>query len=488
LLDAPVGVKRVLGRLRRPSNAAPVGSESDLVSERRGDPALSGLRRLAAAARFLPQPARRSPVAAPSHAPVATVAVRTIGPERIVAVSIVAIVLVASALSLTPTGSRGAAPPLVLSGAVAGAIGEPDLDELPISPVQRRDVALGGPIGGPEADGPGARISIGGVDSSSMSDVVYGAPVSSGIVNKLARLRPVDLPDDVAVPAGDVEAEVRGPFLDDGTLVKPVAVNTTVVDGSGLLRTYKIRADDTVAEIAKRHGVSTRTVWWANDLKSLTKLPTGTILTIPPVSGLVVVIGSTDTLATLAQTHRIESDAILVANHLEDPNLVVGQILVLPGAVGTKPLPKPKAVARAAPSRSGGRSIAPPARYNGGTFAWPVAGGYLSQGYRSGHYGIDIAADSGTRVKAAAGGKVIFAGWKSNGGGYQVWIAHGSSLYTTYNHMSGVSVGRGQSVDRGQQVGRVGSTGFASGSHLHFEVWRGMIWREGRRVNPSGYL
>jgi hypothetical protein len=41
---------------------------------------------------------------------------------------------------------------------------------------------------------------------------------------------------------------------------------------------------------------------------------------------------------------------------------------------------------------------------------------------------------------------VTFAGWKSNGGGYQVWIAHGSGLYTTYNHMSGVSVGVGQHV------------------------------------------
>ena len=86
---------------------------------------------------------------------------------------------------------------------------------------------------------------------------------------------------------------------------------------------------------------------------------------------------------------------------------------------------------------------------------------------------IDIAADYGTTVRAAAGGTVIFAGWKSNGGGYQVWIAHGSGLYTTYNHMSAISVGRGQHVGRGQQVGRVGQSGNATGPHLHFEVWRG---------------
>ena len=131
---------------------------------------------------------------------------------------------------------------------------------------------------------------------------------------------------------------------------------------------------------------------------------------------------------------------------------------------------------------------ATPAKYRGGRFAWPVAGGEISRGYGYGHYGLDIAADSGTPVKAAAAGKVIFAGWKNNGGGYQVWIAHGSNLYTTYNHMSSLTVGNGQSVGRGQQVGRVGMTGNATGPHLHFEVWIGHIWDGGQRVNPLNYL
>jgi len=83
---------------------------------------------------------------------------------------------------------------------------------------------------------------------------------------------------------------------------------------------------------------------------------------------------------------------------------------------------------------------------------------------------------------------VVFAGWKNNGGGYQVQISHGSGLYTTYNHMSSLSVGTGQSVARGQRVGRVGATGWATGPHLHFEVWVGGIWNGGRRVNPLSYL
>jgi len=83
---------------------------------------------------------------------------------------------------------------------------------------------------------------------------------------------------------------------------------------------------------------------------------------------------------------------------------------------------------------------------------------------------------------------VIYAGWKNNGGGYQVWIAHGSGLYTTYSHMSAVAVSRGARVGRASFIGRIGSSGWATGPHLHFEVWRGEIWSGGSRANPLSYL
>ena len=121
---------------------------------------------------------------------------------------------------------------------------------------------------------------------------------------------------------------------------------------------------------------------------------------------------------------------------------------------------------------------------------WPVIGGdnYISQYFHYGHYAIDIAADYGAKVVSSAPGKVIFAGWKSNGGGYQVWIAHGSGIYTTYNHMSAITVSRGENVSRGEQVGRVGASGIATGPHLHFEVWSGRVWDGGTRVNPLKYF
>jgi murein DD-endopeptidase MepM/ murein hydrolase activator NlpD len=140
-------------------------------------------------------------------------------------------------------------------------------------------------------------------------------------------------------------------------------------------------------------------------------------------------------------------------------------------------------------TRTGSRTtVRPPSQYTGGAFAWPANGGYISQYYSGGHPAIDIAADYGTGVKAAAAGTVTFAGWKSNGGGYQIWIAHGSGLYTTYNHLSSIAVSTGAHVGRGSFIGRIGASGWATGPHLHFEVWRGPIWNGGTRVNPLAYL
>ncbi len=235
------------------------------------------------------------------------------------------------------------------------------------------------------------------------------------------------------------------------------------------------------------------TVWWANDLASKDALHIGQELSIPPVTGLVVTVTAADTLDSLAAHYNVDSADILTENNLADPNLVVGQVLVIPGAAG-KGIPIPKAPKTPSGGSSGG-SIAhgivrSPSVYQGGTLLWPVVGGgnYISQYFHYGHYGIDIAADYGSEVRAAGDGTVIFAGWKGNGGGYQVWISHGSNLYTTYNHMSAISVGYGQSVASGQQVGRIGQSGDATGPHLHFEVWRGPVWAGGTRLNPLGFL
>ena len=279
-------------------------------------------------------------------------------------------------------------------------------------------------------------------------------------------------------------------YSDDGIVTKPVAVDTAIQDGKGLLQTYTVRSGDTLTGIASHFGVTMMTIWWANRLTSKDALHVGQQLVIPPVNGLVITVKEGDTLDSLAAQYKVDGADILAVNQIEDPNLIIGQVLILPDAAGA-PIATPVPVKRTTTTHRSSSSCSScgPVSYTGGAFAWPVVGGgnYISQGFHYGHYGLDIAADYGTRVVAAARGTVIFAGWKNNGGGYQVWISHGSGLYTTYNHMSAVTVSGGQSVARGQQVGRIGQSGNATGPHLHFEVWIGPIWNGGYRVSPLRY-
>lgn len=86
------------------------------------------------------------------------------------------------------------------------------------------------------------------------------------------------------------------------------------------------------------------------------------------------------------------------------------------------------------------------------------------------HAGIDIPARSGAPVAAAGSGRVVFAGASGSGWGRMVLIAHGGGVRTRYAHLSRIDVRPGQRVTTGSIVGRVGSTGEATGPHLHFEV------------------
>ena len=103
---------------------------------------------------------------------------------------------------------------------------------------------------------------------------------------------------------------------------------------------------------------------------------------------------------------------------------------------------------------------------------WPVDGVVVSGfGMRWGrmHEGIDIAASSGTPIRAAAAGTVIHSGWLG-GYGNLVVLDHGNGLATAYAHASAILVGVGVQVSQGETVSLVGSTGNSSGPHLHFEV------------------
>ena len=94
----------------------------------------------------------------------------------------------------------------------------------------------------------------------------------------------------------------------------------------------------------------------------------------------------------------------------------------------------------------------------------------------------NVVSGSGYFTHAAAAGTVITAGW-SNSAGNWVVISHGNGLVTKYMHHSSICVSAGQRVAKGQQIGYVGSTGYSTGAHLHFQVEL-----NGTPVNPNNYM
>ena len=128
-----------------------------------------------------------------------------------------------------------------------------------------------------------------------------------------------------------------------------------------------------------------------------------------------------------------------------------------------------------------------PIRGGSGAMIWPINGVLTSpfcepRAWEACHPGIDIAAPTGTPIRAADGGRVAIAGFTGGYGNYTC-IQHSASLSSCYGHQSSIGVSVGQQVSKGQVIGAVGTTGHSTGPHLHFEVRI-----NGAVTNPMNYL
>ena len=215
------------------------------------------------------------------------------------------------------------------------------------------------------------------------------------------------------------------------------------------LRSYQIQEGDTLGSLTEKFGVSLDTLAWANDLSLSAVLQPGQYLDILPVSGILYLVRSGDTLSQIASTHQARAEEILIFNGLDDSDvLLVGDLLIIPD--GKKPTEAPV--------------LTPVAS---SYFILPT-NGYISQGLHP-YNAIDIANECGTPIYAAAGGTVQKAGWIAVGGN-RVRILHSNGVVTYYGHLSKILVASGQKVVPGQQIGLMGATGHATGCHLHFDV------------------
>jgi len=251
-----------------------------------------------------------------------------------------------------------------------------------------------------------------------------------------------------------------------GTILRLAQPHTIIPERPRLdVITYTVQAGDTVQGIASLFGLQPTTIMWADssieDAPDLLRI--GQVVTILPVDGVYHKVADGDTLESIAEAYKVEPEAIATCeyNHLQSPGyaIVEGMRLIVPG--GEKPY-VPKVVTTYTGS-------VPEGARGTGRFQWPVLGS-ITQGYWYGHRAIDIGASTGSAVLTADGGFVSFAGWTDVGYGYLIVIDHANGFATYYAHLSNIYVSTGQAVERGQVIGAVGSTGWSTGPHLHFEV------------------
>ena len=203
-------------------------------------------------------------------------------------------------------------------------------------------------------------------------------------------------------------------------------------------------------------------------------------------SGVYHTVRRGETLWRISKTYGVSLAEIMEANGLTNYDIAVNQKLRIPGAAKQLAIKLPEGRTPDEGGSPGGGDV---------KLAWPLAGRGRSSvtsgfGPRKGpgasgstfHKGIDIDGVREERVLAAGGGEVVFAG-RMSGFGNVVMIAHGGRLITVYGHLSRTIVKLENPVSRGQTIGYVGSTGAATGSHLHFEVRY-----KGVSVDPLGYL
>ena len=251
---------------------------------------------------------------------------------------------------------------------------------------------------------------------------------------------------------------------------------------------YTVKSGDNIWKISHKFGLKVRTLLWANSLTAKESLRPGEKIRVPPVDGVYYTVKKRETLGEITKAHGAEIEKIQLYNGLKNNIIKVDQELFVPG-VQKVFIAEKAAIEKTNYSftygRPGGEGQA--LGSIGFNLIRPTRG-VLTQGFRRGHYAIDIANKRNTPIYASAGGTVKIArssGWNYGYGTY-LTIDHGNDVETLYAHNNVIKVSEGQTIKPGQLVALMGNSGRvfgATGIHLHFE-----LRIRGRKVNPYNYF
>jgi murein DD-endopeptidase MepM/ murein hydrolase activator NlpD len=247
---------------------------------------------------------------------------------------------------------------------------------------------------------------------------------------------------------------------------------------------HVVKPGETLGGIANRVEVPRVLIIEANGLKPPYVVKVGQKLVIPRRRTHTVAEGETG--LAIALDYGVPWTVIAAANAI-DPKAPVrkGQKLTIPTLAKAAPAPTPAPSPSPSPSPT---PTLPPDTAKAPAFAWPIKGKVLRDfaprgGKAAFHDGIDVAGEKGAAVRAAAPGKVIFAGQGPREYGLTVIVYHSGRWTTTYGFLDKVTVKEGDRIKAGERVGKLGQTGLAKEPSVHFEVRRNRV-----ALDPVKYL
>ncbi|WP_053228454.1 peptidoglycan DD-metalloendopeptidase family protein [Spirochaeta cellobiosiphila] len=233
---------------------------------------------------------------------------------------------------------------------------------------------------------------------------------------------------------------------------------------------YTVKNKDVLSSIAYDHNLALGTLISFNQIRNADKLKPGDVIKIPNMDGVLYKVKFGDNLNKIADEYGVAVTSILDANTLETDKLKMGEELFLPKAsMNLFDLKRALNQLFLTPTRG---VVTSPFGYRNDPFT----------GLRRFHNGLDIAGPLGTPIKAALDGTVVTVGYHSSYGNYIV-INHQKGYQTLYGHLQKALVKKGQRVMQGDQIGLMGSTGYSTGSHLHF-----CVFENKKPVDPKKFL
>jgi murein DD-endopeptidase MepM/ murein hydrolase activator NlpD len=238
-------------------------------------------------------------------------------------------------------------------------------------------------------------------------------------------------------------------------------------------KTYTVKTGETISSIARQFGLTNiSTLISVNDIQNVRQLRAGQELVVPSTDGIFYRIKQGDSIAGISAKNNIAVEDILDVNDLDTTEIIAGAKLFLPGVhLDSETLKKSMGELFAMPLTVGWRLSSP-----FGIRPDPFTG------VRSQHTGIDMAVAAGTPILAAMSGTIVVSAYSNIYGNYVI-INHGNGYQTLYGHMQKILVQKGQTVNQGTRIGLVGSTGYSTGPHLHFSVYK-----NGRLNDPARVL